>query len=401
VAAQGAGAAEEVREPEYNPRRVFIKLSDLELHGFTAGCRRCNLMRNSLPALGVKHLDACRLRVEQAMRDADHPRLQRAEDRQLGELERRAAARDEEAAPVPPLLAPEAPATPQAWHDEAPRTPPRAAPAWHAVEQPDADGAFDSRLDANGDMVMQVGRAKGQKQVRFRDQTGAASASSLPSSLTRAKGRLHMLDTQLSEQTLLPSGRLPMLDTQLSEQTLLPTGRLGTQTFAVRSARVVELYSPPRVTAILAGANCVNKFDAKQVLAGANCVNKFDLPNRGLVAGSTFDLRADTNGETWDFEKPQDRKRAWERIRAEEPYLVMGSPPCTMFSSLQNLSAKKGTAEWEKRRRAARRAGTTRRSQSCGRHQAWAPWSHTNAPSACTPACRVAAGPRRRSPRAS
>ncbi len=81
LAAQGAAVAEEVRdEPEYNPRRVFIKLSDLELHGFTAGCRRCGLMRNGLPALGVKHLDACRLRVEQAMRDADHPRLQRAEN---------------------------------------------------------------------------------------------------------------------------------------------------------------------------------------------------------------------------------------------------------------------------------------------------------------------------------
>ena len=84
AAAQGPAPAEEVGEPEYNPRRVFIKLSDLELHGFTAGCRRCNLMRNGNPALGVKHLDACRLRVEQAMRDVDHPRLVRAEGRQLG-----------------------------------------------------------------------------------------------------------------------------------------------------------------------------------------------------------------------------------------------------------------------------------------------------------------------------
>ena len=78
AAAQGA-APEEVRELGYNPRRVFIKLADLERHGFTAGCRRCGLMRNGLPALGVKHIDACRTRVEQAMRDAAHPRLQRAE----------------------------------------------------------------------------------------------------------------------------------------------------------------------------------------------------------------------------------------------------------------------------------------------------------------------------------
>ena len=73
------------------------------------------------------------------------------------------------------------------------------------------------------------------------------------------------------------------------------------------------------------------------------------------MAGSTFDLHADIAGVAWDFTKPQDRKRAWERIRAEEPFLVIGSPPCTMFSRLQlNLNAKKmGKVEWEKRRRAA------------------------------------------------
>ncbi len=88
AAAQGP-AAEEVRELAYNPHRVHIQMADLELHGFTAGCRRCALMRNSLPALGVKHLDACRLRVEQAMREAAHPRLARAEGRALDEAERR------------------------------------------------------------------------------------------------------------------------------------------------------------------------------------------------------------------------------------------------------------------------------------------------------------------------
>ncbi len=113
AAAQGAEDPDEVREPEYNPHRVFIKLGDLELHGFTAGCRRCTLMRNGHKSQGVKHHDACRLRVEQAMRDAANPRLQRAEDRQLGELERRAAAGAAVWAPpaaAPPDAAPEAPA---------------------------------------------------------------------------------------------------------------------------------------------------------------------------------------------------------------------------------------------------------------------------------------------------
>ncbi len=46
VAAQGAEEPE-VREPEYNPHRVFIRLDDLERRGFTAGCRRCILTDKS------------------------------------------------------------------------------------------------------------------------------------------------------------------------------------------------------------------------------------------------------------------------------------------------------------------------------------------------------------------
>ena len=299
-------------------------------------------MRNGQAALGVKHLDACRLRVEQAMRDADHPRLERAEGRQLGELERRAAARADEAAAAPPAAAPATPlAAPALVDADAPPWQP-----WHAgvdADGLDADGAFESMRDSNGDTVMRVDRAKGHKRVRFRAEghTGTASASSAPITADRAEGQTLLptgrLHTQLSEQTLLPTGRLHI---QLSEQTLdvgtasasslplLPSGRLDTQTFAVRTARVVELYSPPRVTQALPVAS-------------------------GLVAGSTFDLHADVDGVRWDFDKPQDRKRAWERIRAEEPFLVIGSPPCTMFSSLQNLSATKGTAEWKERRRSA------------------------------------------------
>ena len=74
---------------------------------------------------------------------------------------------------------------------------------------------------------------------------------------------------------------------------------------------MAELYSPPRVTAELGR-----------------------LPNMSLVAGSTFDLRADVHGRAWDFTKAQDRHEARARIAAEKPYMVIGSPPCTAFSAL-------------------------------------------------------------------
>ncbi len=91
AAAQGAAEPEEVHVPEYNPHRVFIRLEDLERHGFTAGCRRCILMREGRRSQGVKHRDECRNRVEQALRDAGDPRLDRAEARVMDELGRRAA----------------------------------------------------------------------------------------------------------------------------------------------------------------------------------------------------------------------------------------------------------------------------------------------------------------------
>ena len=267
AAAGGAQVEDaEVREPEYNPHRVFIRLEDLERHGFTGGCRRCTLMREGRRCQGVKHRDACRDRVEQALRDAGDPRLDRAEQRVMDELGRRAEGVEAAAPPPPggvevPLSRVELP--PRNPGVEVPLSrvePPPGAGADAAPlavhERFGGDGSAEypaeSRFDANGDAVMRLGPGK-----------------------------------------------------------------------------VAELYSPPRVTAT--------------------------LPKLGLAAGSTFDLHADEAGVAWDFTRPSDRKRAWDRLRAEEPFLVVGSPPCTMFSRLQlNLNARKmGKIEWERRRREA------------------------------------------------
>jgi hypothetical protein len=301
AAAQGP-AAEEVREIEYNPHRVHIKMSDLELHGFTAGCRRCGLMRNGLPALGVKHLDACRLRVEQAMRDVAHPRLQRAEGRAQDEVERRAhagaaaataageAGSSAAAANLHPAPAAEN-AEDDAWRGLL-QPMPREAPA-----TPVADNAED--MDDGDDVRMAAVRAT---------LAAGGGPSGLRATLAAGGG---------------PSG-LQRDDVVM---------RIG-------PAAVVELFSPPRVTASLPRPSVARALGLAPV-------------GGDLVAGSTFDLTANVDGERWDFSKPTDRKRAWDRIRAEEPFLVVGSPPCTMFSSLQNTNKKKGTAEWRERRRAA------------------------------------------------
>ena len=51
------------------------------------------------------------------------------------------------------------------------------------------------------------------------------------------------------------------------------------------------------------------------------------------MPGSSLDL---TNG--FDFEKISDRRRAWQIIEKDNPLLVIGSPPCTYFSVLNELN---------------------------------------------------------------
>ena len=74
---------------------------------------------------------------------------------------------------------------------------------------------------------------------------------------------------------------------------------------SIAQVDVAEVYSPIRVTAYAA---------------------KF-----GLKAGEAMDLTAG-----WDFRKQQDRDRARKYQKEHKPKPLIGSPMCTMFSTLQN-----------------------------------------------------------------
>ena len=75
----------------------------------------------------------------------------------------------------------------------------------------------------------------------------------------------------------------------------------------IMNVDITEIYSPTRVNRVAA---------------------KF-----GLCAGSSMDL---TNG--WDFSKESDRRKAWKVIKETRPFIIIGSPPCTMFSNLQEMN---------------------------------------------------------------
>ena len=70
---------------------------------------------------------------------------------------------------------------------------------------------------------------------------------------------------------------------------------------------VCEIFSPERVTAV-----------CKQA---------------GLVPGEAMDIKSG-----YDFDLLADRQRCWKSIVEDEPLLIIGSPPCTLFSRLQELN---------------------------------------------------------------
>ena len=73
------------------------------------------------------------------------------------------------------------------------------------------------------------------------------------------------------------------------------------------SADVTEIFSPERV---------------------ASVCREF-----GLEPGLSMDIKSG-----YDFDSKKDRDRCWEALERDKPTLVIGSPPCTLFSRLQELS---------------------------------------------------------------
>ena len=61
----------------------------------------------------------------------------------------------------------------------------------------------------------------------------------------------------------------------------------------------------------------------------------------GMRGGFSLDFTAPgPDGYIWDFNKHECRQRAFAKIRKCRPYMIIGSPECTPFSTIQNLNAR-------------------------------------------------------------
>ena len=94
---------------------------------------------------------------------------------------------------------------------------------------------------------------------------------------------------------------------------------------------IAEFYSPPRVAKM-----------ARDI---------------GLRAGWSLDLTTnDSDGRAWDFNDVEMRKRAVRKVFEDKPLLLIGSPMCTIYSSMNQINhARMSPEEVEERFRYARR----------------------------------------------
>ncbi len=116
---------------------------------------------------------------------------------------------------------------------------------------------------------------------------------------------------------------MPKLNVDRGNHRHRRTARQDVQKF---DKAVAEVYSPPRITRM-----------AKQM---------------GLSTAWALDLTENDpdDGQPWDLSKPEKRKKAMQLQDRDKPLMVIASPMCGPFSTLQNLNLKK--VDPEERRKA-------------------------------------------------
>jgi hypothetical protein len=132
----------------------------------------------------------------------------------------------------------------------------------------------------------------------------------------------------------------PSADDFISEILLQQLGSSGRsfkrENRAACKRLVSEMYSPPRVTAEIRR-----------------------MKHRHLLPGFALDLTVvdPDDGMPWDFSQSGKRQKARELRRKQRPYMLIGSPECKEFSSLQALNEAKSPdpAAYDRAKRRAKK----------------------------------------------
>jgi hypothetical protein len=310
-------------EPARLRRGFRIEASDLQQHGYTEQCPKCDALRAGR-SVGTGHSVACRDRFRAVFLERDDGRVEREAGRREGApagLDGAVAA-DDAAMEEHGERAAEGTLTPLA-DDDAAMVDAFAAAHW---PMPDTPSTIEDDLSEPGDDLPMMNVVRPQR-ARWEDADGerddawtdfvpgatmiAAATAVATATTTAAATATAGRDIELSGDVVVAinNGAQQTLSAKEQVRRICHVSGLSPQA----SGHVVtELFSPPRVTAKV-----------------------HDAQNATLAAGTSFDMIVDQHtGESWDFLRADHRRRCWARLRTEDPWVVIGSPPCTAFSVL-------------------------------------------------------------------
>ena len=296
-------------------RRMHIDRDMISRFGPTPGCPKCVAIRigdNSRPALG--HSSACRTRIEGKL--SEDPvlarKLQKAKEREDEYLARRIEAGDVEAKRARVASEAEVELVPGPGGASESRIPDRGT---HSRAPSTVSYTTDvPAIDEPDDVDVPIPNASLDSSA-----PSAAASSSVPASSSSPKRKHEGPAGDEGRGDEVPDPEDPSEEMGMCCEEVPSVLMLGEKRHDSRvpghpgKYEVCELFSPQRVSAAAS--------------------------KQGLRGGWSLDIemKDPVTGYLWDLTELQAQSKVWRMLRRDKPLVVGLSPPCTLFSALQNL----------------------------------------------------------------
>ncbi len=317
-------------------KRLRINQKELDDYGYTEGCPQCaHAQRYGRARPGGQHSAACRARIVEAMSQSDvgKRRIEAHEERVNRSIAEQIEHADKQRTTASAPAAVDASPASRPLHDEGREVLGREPQQHGAPAQPvlTPERARASAEDAER-------RPRGVEDHWPHVPGGevgydSPTAPSIPASADQDAEMDNDQDDQGDTVMSFIGSLEPDVDDVVSDmllQQLGSTGRSHRRETRRACRRIVsEVFSPPRVTALLK-----------------------ETRHRHLVPGFALDLTVidPDDGQAWDFNDPLKREKARRMIHRQKPYLLIGSPECTAFSTWQALNIARSARPEQLRR---------------------------------------------------
>ena len=315
----------------FAPRRVYTKPSDYSKHGYTQGCRGCTWMENQIgPRAG--HSEECRARMEKAIaEDKEDDRTKKAKERADHYMyvktapENEPRAKNDEGADDP--------------HRESePNQPPATPVSQKSAEQARAEfdigtpgRTINDDMNIDGDELDEGPNIASEKRVKTpvrapatKRKIGVHDEEQPTKVIIRDDGDDEVMVDEAAKMECVDSVRARKEDEEILCKAIL--GKSIHETYSNdRIKLAVDRQSVECLNKQMLGVDVMEVFSPERV--GKLC------KEYGLDQGMAMDIKSG-----FDFDKSSDRAKCWEAVKRDKPTLVIGSPPCTLFSRLQELN---------------------------------------------------------------